>query len=153
MDGRVSGNQVAPFESGRWAATYPWSLVEGAGIGGGVCIRADAVPDTQIMMPWLPTIWGRTFPVPPSRRVRMSAWVRTTLDWNGKAGENSKLRLSNAVGDGLIWAVGPAAASGDWTLITATAQIPLGVTDLRLQVRKDQTVGTIWWDRIEVRAA
>jgi hypothetical protein len=88
--------------------------------------------------------WTQNFAVTPGQRYQLSAWIRTTAGrgslaatlWNGATYTGTTLETAQV--------------SGDWQKVTLTLTVPTGVDRIRLELRNAYTVGTRWFDDVEV---
>lgn len=157
VDLRTAGNQLAPLESSLWVPTSPaWSIAPGEGYRGRAAakctVNGDTARKTYTFTVQCPTLWGKTIPRPPSGRVRVSAMVRTTDDWDGTA-SNSRLRLGVNPGNALIGGVALTSPLVEWGSISITIPIPAGVSSFIVALTADNMNGTIWWSDIQILPA
>ena len=88
--------------------------------------------------------WTQNFAVTPGQRYQLSTWIRTT---SGR-GSLAATFWNGATYNGLT--LETASVTGDWQKVTLTLTVPSGVDRMRLELRNAYTVGTRWFDDVEV---
>ena len=157
VDLRTAVNQLVPLESSLWVpASKVWSIAPGEGYRGRAAAKCTVNGGTKnnpyVFMAQSPTVWGNMIPRPPSGRVRVSAMVRTTDNWDGTP-SNSKLRLGANPGNALVGAVDLIAPLVEWGSISSTITIPSNVSSFIVALVVDNMNGTVWWSNIEILPA
>ena len=129
----------------RWTLVANTSIAPDGRYGDGGSLQIDARAGVRSVVV---TPRGGAAPAQPGQVWRISGWYRTSADWNGTVG-NSKFRLANQ-SNTLLRDAAARPSAGEWVFVEAQVTISAPTTSLTPTIVADHTLGTIWWDNIEL---
>jgi hypothetical protein len=120
-------------------------------------ITHDGQRSMRIQAPEITRAYVQSSPIPaaPGEKLRVRAWARTQ---DVPAGKGTTIVIAEFVNTqgarvGEVKKVGTAVPAADWQEIAGTVEVPAQAAALRLWLGFSYSMGTVWWDDVQVESA